>query len=141
MPLPQLTVYRHDRSNRTLITLVGEIDLESAPLVRTALERCLHDGIHTIDVDLAPVTFCDCSGLNAFLYASQRTAEAGGTLGLHHPPPHLGLILDLTGSGFLLPGLPLGHLSPPPEGVPAPTAQAPPYRTVPLAPVFSGDVR
>ncbi|MGW0633734.1 STAS domain-containing protein [Streptomyces sp. NPDC002758] len=141
MPLPQLTVYRHDRRHRALITLAGEVDLESAPLVRAALARCLSDGILIVDVDLTPVTFCDCSGLNAFLYASQRTTEAGGTLRLHHPPPTLGLILDLTGSGFLLLGPPVGHLSPPPVGVPAPTVQTPPHRRVPPASVLSGDVR
>jgi anti-anti-sigma factor len=141
MPLPQLNVYRHDRRKRALVTLAGEIDLESAPLVRVALARCLSDGIRTIDIDLTPVTFCDCSGVNTFLHAAQRTTEAGGTLRLHHPPPTLGLILDLTGSGFLLLDVPFGHLSPPLGGVPAPTAQTPPHRTVPLASVLSGDAR
>ncbi|MGW0843200.1 STAS domain-containing protein [Streptomyces sp. NPDC002787] len=142
MPLPQLTVYRHDRRHRALVTLAGEIDLESAPLVRAALARCLGDGIRIIDVDLTPVTFCDCSGLNAFLDAAQKTTEAGGTLGLHHPPPALGRILNLTGCGFLLLGLPFGPLSPPlAAGAPDPAAQAPPHRHVPLAPVLSGDVR
>ncbi|WP_030606348.1 STAS domain-containing protein [Streptomyces fulvoviolaceus] len=141
MPLPQLTVHRHDLRNRALITLAGEIDLESAPLVRTELARCLSDGIRIVDVDLTPVTFCDCSGLNAFLYASQRTTEAGGTLRLHHPPRTLSLILDFTGCGFLLLGVPFGHPAPPPGDVPAPTAQASPQRSVPLAAVLSGDVR
>ncbi|MEV7341143.1 STAS domain-containing protein [Streptomyces sp. NPDC093544] len=141
MPLPQLTLYRHDRRNRALITLAGEIDLESAPLVRTALERCLHDGIRTIDVDLAPVTFCDCSGLNAFLQTAQLAAEAGGTLRLHYPPPMLALLLDLTGSGFLLLGLPFEPPAPPLGDAPAATRPAPPHRHVPLVPVLSGDVR
>ncbi|WP_405848635.1 STAS domain-containing protein [Streptomyces sp. NBC_01518] len=141
MPLPQLTVYRHDRCNRALITLTGEIDLESAPLVRAALARCLSDGIRIVDVDLTPVTFCDCSGLNTFLYAVQKTTEAGGILQLHHPPPTLERILDLTGSGLQLLGPPLGQL-PSPLGDPsATTPQAPPHRTVPLPPVLSGDAR
>ncbi|MGC4982902.1 STAS domain-containing protein [Streptomyces sp. DT193] len=139
MPRPQLAVYRHDRGKRALITLAGEIDLESAPLVRTGLARCLSDGIRTIDIDLTPVTFCDCTGLNVFLHAAQQTTEADGTLRLHHPPPTLGLILDLTGSGFLLLDDPIGHLSPPLGDVPAPAAQTPRRRAVPLASVLSGD--
>ncbi|MFF7451263.1 MULTISPECIES: STAS domain-containing protein [unclassified Streptomyces] len=127
MPLPQLTVHRHDRRHRALITLAGEIDLESAPLVRTALARCLGDGIRTIDVDLTPVTFCDCSGLNAFLDASQRAAVAGGALRLHHPPPTLGLILDLTGSGALLLGVPAQASAASARDVPAGTG--PPLRS------------
>ncbi len=141
MPQPQLTVYRHDRRKRALITLAGEIDLESTSLVRTALAQCLSDGIRTIDIDLTPVTFCDCSGLNAFLHAAQRTTKAGGTLRLHHPPPTLSLILDLTGSGFLLLDVPSGYVSPPLGGVPAPTAQTPRNRTVPLAAVLSRDAQ
>ncbi|WP_411147137.1 STAS domain-containing protein [Streptomyces sp. A30] len=141
MPFPQLTIHRRDRRNRSLITLAGEIDLDSAPLVRTALARCLSDGIRTIDIDLTPVTFCDCSGLNTFLRAAQMTTEAGGTLRLHHPPPTLGRILDLTGCGFLLLGSPLGHLAPPLGDVPAPITEAPPHRPVPLGSVLSGDAR
>lgn len=128
MLLPQLTVYRHDRRRRALITLAGEIDLESAPLVRAALARCLVDGIHTIDVDLTHVTFCDCSGLNAFLHASQQVTAAGGTLSLHHPPSTLSLMLDLTGSGTLLLGLPRGRLPSPPGGGPAVVRPTSPHR-------------
>jgi anti-sigma B factor antagonist len=141
MPLPQLTIYRHDQRHRALITLAGEIGLESAPLVRAALAQCLSDGIRIVDVDLTPVTFCDCSGLNAFLYAAQRTTEAGGILRLYNPPQSLGRILELTGCGFLLLGLPLGHLSPSLGAVPDPAAPALPHRSVPLVPVLSGDAR
>ncbi|WP_406170357.1 STAS domain-containing protein [Streptomyces sp. NBC_00996] len=141
MPLPQLTVYRHDRRKRALITLAGEIDLESAPLVRASLERCLRDGIRTIDVDLTAVGFCDCSGLNAFLHASQQTTVAGGTLRLHYPPAMLALILDVTGCGFLLLGVPSGRLTAPLGDAPAAPAAAPPHGSVPLVMVLSGDVR
>ncbi|MFG2731452.1 STAS domain-containing protein [Streptomyces canus] len=140
MPQPQLTVHRHDRRTRALITLVGEIDLESAPLVRLTLERCLRDGIRSIDVDLTPVAFCDCSGLNAFLHAAQRTTAVGGTLRLHHPPTTLARILDLTGCGFLLLGLPCGPLPPPLGDTPAAPGPVPSHRSVPLASVLSGDV-
>ncbi|KQW07163.1 STAS domain-containing protein [Streptomyces sp. Root369] len=141
MPLPQLTVYRHDRRTRTLITPVGEIDLESAPLVRASLEWCLRDGIRTIDVDLTLVTFCDCSGLNAFLHAAQQTRVAGGTLRLHHPPPILARIVRLADCGFLFPGSQFVPLPPSDGGTPVAPLPAPPHRSAPLAPVLSGDVR
>ncbi|GGO45671.1 hypothetical protein GCM10012286_34790 [Streptomyces lasiicapitis] len=123
MPLPQLNIYRHDRQTRALITLAGEIDLETVPLMRAALERCLQDGVRTIDVDLTPVTFCDCCGLNAFIEAFLHSAAAGGTLRLHHPPPMLARMIDLAGCGFVLMGL---------SAVPGPA----PRRRIPsLAPV------
>lgn len=105
-------------------------------MVRTALDRCIGGRVRTIDVDLTHVTFCDCSGLNAFLHASQQTTVTGGTLRLHHPPPMLALLVDLADCAFLLLGLPFGHLSPALGDAPAA-----PHRHVPTVPVLSGDVR
>ncbi|MER6677320.1 STAS domain-containing protein [Streptomyces sp. NPDC000983] len=102
MSLPQLNVYRHDRTTRSLVTFAGEIDLATAPLVRGALAGCLRDGVRTIDVDLTAVTFCDASGLNAFLTAFRLGADRGTILRLHHPPPGLARVIEMTGSGFLL---------------------------------------
>jgi hypothetical protein len=45
MPFTQLTVHRHDRRKRALVTLVGEIDLTSAPLVRTTPAEFLLLGV------------------------------------------------------------------------------------------------
>ena len=102
MPLPRLNVHRHDHTTRTLITLAGEIDLATAPLVHAALAACVHDGVRTTDVDLTAVTFCDASGINAFLTASRLATDAGMTLRLHGPPPAMARIIEMTGSAFLL---------------------------------------
>jgi anti-anti-sigma factor len=140
MPIPQLKVYRHDRESRALLTLAGEIDIHTAPLVRESVEQCLRDGIRTIDIDLTAVAFCDCSGLNAFLHASQQTTAAGGSLQLHYPRPLVSRLVDLTDSGFLLRGLPLGRLLAPLQGGPVPTASASPRRPAPVVPALSGGV-
>lgn len=134
---PILNVYRHETDNRTLITLTGEIDLNSAPLVHASLERCLHDGIRAIDVDVTAVTFFDCSGLNAFLYALLHTAAAGGSLRLLHPSPALERLVALTGSGSLFLTLPdaLAGSRPPPR--PSPLHQAA-HRLTPAMPALPG---
>lgn len=107
MPVLQsLNLHRNDRGNHTTITLEGEMDLDTAPQVRMMVEDCLHEGIRTIDIDLSALSFCDVSGLNAFLAAAARTATANGALYLHHPRPTLIRLLALTGSGFLLGGVP-----------------------------------
>ncbi|MFF3325304.1 STAS domain-containing protein [Streptomyces sp. NPDC002889] len=141
MSLPQLNLYRHDRESRALITLAGEIDLDTAPLVRGSLEECLRDGIRTIDIDLTTVTFCDCSGLNAFLHASQQTSAAGGSLRLHHPSPLVARLVDLTGCGALLLGLPSGHPAPPLRGGLVPTDPTSPHWPAPVAPALAGGGR
>ncbi|WP_274560866.1 STAS domain-containing protein [Streptomyces spiramyceticus] len=140
MPIPQLNVYRHDRESRALLTLAGEIDTDTAPLVRESLEHCLRDGIRTIDIDLTAVAFCDCRGLNTFLHASQQTTAAGGSLQLHHPRPLVARLVELTDSGFLLRGPPLGHLLAPLQGRLLPTAPASPRRPAPIMPALSGGV-
>ncbi|QYX78583.1 STAS domain-containing protein [Streptomyces akebiae] len=123
MPLPQLNVHRRDHTTRTLITLAGEIDLSTVPLVYAALAGCLRDGIRIVDVDLTGVPFCDVSGLNAFLTASRLGADDGATLQLHHPPASMARVIELTGSGFLLHG-PHAVRSPSPR-VPAVAGGAP----------------
>jgi anti-sigma B factor antagonist len=102
MPLPRLNVHRHDHTTRTLITLAGEIDLATAPLVRVALVECVHDGIRTTDVDLTEVTFCDAGGVNAFLAASGLATESGTILRLHPPAPIMARTVESTGSGVPL---------------------------------------
>ncbi|MEV0116606.1 STAS domain-containing protein [Streptomyces sp. NPDC050844] len=143
MSLPQLNIYRHDRRTRALITLAGEIDLETVPLMRTALEQCLRDGMRTIDVDLTPVTFCGCCGLNAFIETFLHTTAAGGTLRLHYAPPMLARMVELTGSGYLFRGLPstLVPASVPTAPVPSPVACfETSHRLAPAAPAASGGV-
>ncbi|GAA3903147.1 hypothetical protein GCM10023084_64530 [Streptomyces lacrimifluminis] len=129
-----------------MVTLAGEIDLESAPLVRMSLEECLRDGIRAIDVDLTHVTFCDCSGLNTFLSAAEQTTAVGGTVRLHHPPPTLALILDLVGCGSLLLGTPPAHFPASLRDTPVPPAPVPQHGSVqlvsvPLISVLLGDGR
>ncbi|MHA6757997.1 STAS domain-containing protein [Streptacidiphilus sp. PAMC 29251] len=114
MPARRLfDVRRYDTITSALIVLVGDIDLDTAPLLHDALEARLHDGVRTVTVDLAGVTFCDLSGIDAFLGASQHAAAAGVSLCLYDPRPALGKLLDLTGSDFLLRCTPLGDLRPP----------------------------
>ncbi|MFI8233575.1 STAS domain-containing protein [Streptomyces sp. NPDC085900] len=102
MSIPQLNVYRHDHADHTQITLAGEIDLSSAPVVHAALAACARDGVGKVDVDLTAVTFCDASGLNVFLAAFQAATRAGTVLQLHYPPPVMARVIEITGSGFLL---------------------------------------
>ncbi|WP_407560524.1 STAS domain-containing protein [Streptomyces sp. 184] len=115
--MPRLNLVRRDLADRTVISLAGEIDLESVPLLREAFAQCTREGVRTVDVDLIAVTFCDFSGLRAFLEMSRRAAKAGGTLRLHHPSTALARILDLTGTASLLLG---------PPAVPAPDASLQP---------------
>ncbi len=93
---------RRDRGPHPLITLSGEIDLTTVPLVRSALVQCLGDHTRTVDIDLSAVTFCDVSGLNLFLEMARLTGRSGALMRLHQPPRSLVRVTEITGSGFLL---------------------------------------
>jgi len=103
MPVPQnLNIYRHDRGTHTTFTLAGEIDLDTAPPMRMMVGDALREGIRTIDIDLTALSFCDVSGVNAFLAVAARAAAVEGSLYLHHPRPTVIRLLVLTGTEFLL---------------------------------------
>ncbi|WP_051944387.1 STAS domain-containing protein [Streptacidiphilus rugosus] len=93
-----LTVGRHDWRGTTTITATGELDLDSAPLLRRELDRCLDGGVHDMAVDLAGVTFCDCSGLSSLLQAHRRGAVLGTSLWLQHPRPFIARLIALAGA-------------------------------------------
>ncbi|MFE3112055.1 STAS domain-containing protein [Kitasatospora indigofera] len=58
----------------TLLQLAGELDMATAPLVDQAVANCLDGDIRRLNIDLAAVTFCDASGLQALERASRASA-------------------------------------------------------------------
>lgn len=103
MPVLQALELSHIiRQGQALITVAGELDLDTAPAVNAAMEHCLHEGVLSVDVDLSGLSFCDVSGLNAFLTAAQLSRAAGSTFQLHHPSAVVTRVFELTGTCFLL---------------------------------------
>lgn len=94
----RLDIHRRNRGEGALVTLAGEIGPESTPLLRTALEQCLRDGVTVIDVDLTTVGSCDARGLNVFLSVSRRAGRVHASLQLHHPCAQITQLLAATGS-------------------------------------------
>ena len=146
----RLAVQRFDTPTSALVTLTGEIDLDAVPMMREALESRLHDGIRTVDVDLAAVTFCDVTGIGSLLGAAQHAFAAGVSLLLHEPTAATVRLLDLTGTRFLLTGLTVEHLRPlytasagprPGAEEPCPCCAAEPRVCVPSAPGPDGRTR
>ncbi|GGS36608.1 hypothetical protein GCM10010238_27440 [Streptomyces griseoviridis] len=100
MPPSRFSVRHQDRGTRVAITVVGDIDLTTAPLVRGALARCLP--ARTVDVDLTGVGFCDVSALNVFVAAAEAIGRTGAVLRLHRPPDSLVRVVRITGCALHL---------------------------------------
>lgn len=87
-------------TDRTVLTVSGELDMDTAPDLTQAADVLDLRG-QTLALDLSDVTFVDSSGLNALLALRHRVDVAGGTLeliGLCEQALHL---LDLTGTRSL----------------------------------------
>ncbi|MEO6205277.1 MAG: anti-sigma factor antagonist [Mycobacteriales bacterium] len=83
-----------------LVTLAGEIDLYSAPLLVELLQEARAAAVQprpTVVVDMALVSFCDATGLGRLVATATTLREAGGTLSIRHAPPVLRRLLQITG--------------------------------------------
>jgi anti-sigma B factor antagonist len=82
--------------------LDGELDLASGPGLAQQLDPLAEAGRHLI-LDLAALSFCDCTGLTQILRWQRQAAAAGGALHLVAPGPRFRRLTALTGSSRLLP--------------------------------------
>ncbi|MFF3272768.1 STAS domain-containing protein [Streptomyces chrestomyceticus] len=70
--------YRLDEA--TVAELRGEIDLWTAPAIRTRLQHLAAEFKTTLLIDLRPVTFFGCQGLEVLLDVHQRIMLSRGRL-------------------------------------------------------------
>lgn len=80
-------------TGETMITVLGEVDMATAPQLARALERC--NGMPV--VDLRGVPFMDSSGIRVLVDEQQRLARRGRSLRLLAVPGEVTRVLELTG--------------------------------------------
>jgi anti-sigma B factor antagonist len=68
--------------NQTVLTVKGEIDAYTAPLLKEKLLPATAKEAEKIVVDLNDVTYMDSTGLGVFISALKSTKEHGSTLTL-----------------------------------------------------------
>ncbi|MGW6915617.1 STAS domain-containing protein [Kitasatospora sp. NPDC054939] len=66
--------------DRTRAALHGEVFLDNATALHDALDKALHTSGTGLDLDLAPLTFCDSTGLNTLLRLRLAALAEGRTL-------------------------------------------------------------
>ncbi|GAA2230044.1 STAS domain-containing protein [Streptomyces indiaensis] len=87
-------------------TVTGEIDLHTAPGLRTRALELIDQGHRHLILDLSGVGFCDSAGLSALIGIWHGAQGAGGSLALAAVPDRLMRMLTLTGVDSLLPHYP-----------------------------------
>jgi anti-sigma B factor antagonist len=81
----------------TVVTVRGNLDIDSAGVLGAALDRVLVEPAPRIVVDLSGVEFCDSTGLSAFVVGHNRAAAGGGWLRLAGAGTFLTQLLDTVG--------------------------------------------
>ena len=94
---PSLAVSHRDGGDGVcVVTPAGEIDLASAPRLKSSLVGLLDQGYARFVVDLSEVRYLDSTGLGVLIAFSRRLTEDRHIVLAHAPDPVLGL-LELTG--------------------------------------------
>jgi anti-sigma B factor antagonist len=83
---------------RVCLRAEGEVDLATAPLLRTALLTALDSpDIAVLELDLDGVTFMDAQGVSALLQTVLRAREVGCQVRLLRPQSYVRRVLGITG--------------------------------------------
>ncbi|MEU6476497.1 STAS domain-containing protein [Streptomyces sp. NPDC047017] len=98
-PVPRaLSTSRRPHGDRTLVVVRGEVDHESREVLHRCLLSALGDSAGGIVLDLAEVSFWDCSSLNVLLTVRRLALCAGKTVTVRAAGPCVRRVLELTGT-------------------------------------------
>ena len=99
-----LTVRSRVADGWTVLSVEGEVDLYSAPVLRDAALAATESGVDHVVLDLTAVPFMDSSGLGVIVACLKRLREIGGELALVSPPSSPPTkLLSLTGLDHAIP--------------------------------------
>jgi anti-anti-sigma factor len=101
-PVTALTQLHLDTSrpspSTARVAVAGEVDLATAHLLRDRLLGVLREQTPAVlDVDLARVTFLDCTGISALVAVRNAAVHVGRQMRVSHPQPIVRRVLELTG--------------------------------------------
>jgi anti-sigma B factor antagonist len=82
-----------------------EIDITSAPDLRSALQEAAADGHRTLVLDMTQTRFCDSSGIHTLLAVHKRAQADDGELLLVIPNPPALRIFAITGVDRVIPNV------------------------------------
>ena len=83
-------------SGRIVLSLFGELDLASAPMLQGALEDVDVGPSTTVVFDLQGLEFIDSTGLRTIFSAQQRLRELGGDFAVTRGSPQVQRLLEIT---------------------------------------------
>jgi anti-anti-sigma factor len=98
----EAAVIMRTEGTRTVVALLGELDLSARPILSNALSTVAASHAGDVVVDLAEVMFIDSAIVRALALSQQMLDRQGRTLTFRSPSTIAALILDLFGLGGLI---------------------------------------
>ena len=96
-PSEYISVVLHRTTEATFIEVCGELDLASVHHLEDCLSRALaHDDRRPIHVDMAGVSFVDCTGFTPLIKAA-TTLQEDRVLKVINPSPRVRRLVELMG--------------------------------------------
>lgn len=92
-----LTITTRDAATGPVLEITGDLDYETAPELRKAVDGITVDVGQLLVLDLAGLDYCDSSGISALLSARSVAIEHGSHLALAAVPANTARILGIAG--------------------------------------------
>jgi anti-sigma B factor antagonist len=86
------------RGEWTVLTVRGDLDLATAPLLRQRIVGLVADGHRNVALDLTALDFLDSVGLGMVVASLKRIRAAGGQLFVAADEPRIRSLFELTGT-------------------------------------------
>lgn len=99
----ELVITTREVGDRTVVSVVGEVDIASAGALDAVLSEAIASGRSDLVVDLAEVGFLDSTGLGVLVKALKRTREAGGSLTVATESERVLKVIRITGLDAVIP--------------------------------------
>ena len=90
-------VSKEGGSGYVLVSVVGEVDMTTAPQLRDRLSEAVAERVPTVVVDLVGVTFIDSTALGVLIEAKKLCDSEGGTMRIAVSEPRIIKIFEITG--------------------------------------------
>jgi anti-anti-sigma factor len=92
-----LNIASDEQAGHAVLVMDGELDLATAPQLTSTAMAVLDSGADDVIVDARQLTFCDSSGLTAFVRIANRLEPSAGRLAIVGPQAIVRRVLEISG--------------------------------------------